>query len=139
MPKQVTIHNTKIRIKPKPFFEYNPDLLPRAKENRQAKNLPEVLFWMRVTKGQFHNLDFDRQIVIGNYIVDLLAKHICLIIEIDGNSHIGKEQYDTEREKYLNEVGFTVYIIPVVRILKDLNNVMQELETYIVRHYGVNE
>jgi very-short-patch-repair endonuclease len=139
MPKPVFIDNTKIKLRPSKRYAYNKDFKFRARSLRQAGNLPEILFWMRVTKGQFHGLDFDRQIVIGNYIVDLLIKHLHLIIEIDGNSHIGREQYDADRTLYLQSVGFTVYRIPVVRVMKDLNNVMQELEIYIVKHYGFVE
>ena len=46
-------------------LDYNPNLKGRAKALRQARNLPEVLFWIQVNKRQFHGLDFDRQKIIG--------------------------------------------------------------------------
>ncbi|MBP1163359.1 very-short-patch-repair endonuclease [Chryseobacterium sp. PvR013] len=40
---------------------------------------------------KFHTIDFDRQRIIGNYIVDFYVKTLGLIIEIDGSSHDEKE------------------------------------------------
>ncbi|RRD74109.1 DUF559 domain-containing protein, partial [Tannerella forsythia] len=48
----------------------NGRLAPRAKALRKAGILSEILFWKQVHKGRFHGIDFDRQRVIGNYIVD---------------------------------------------------------------------
>jgi len=103
---------------------------------RQAKNLSEVLFWMQVTKGRFHNIDFDRQRVIGNYIADFYVKKLGLVIEIDGSSHIGKEEYDKERSDYLISLGLRVYRIQVVDVMQHLSMVMRELENYLVAEYG---
>ena len=91
MNNSLTINETLIKFTPILELPYNPALKERAKKLRQARNLPEVLFWMQVTKGGFYKLDFDRQRVIGNYIVDFYIKKIGLVIEIDGSSHEGKE------------------------------------------------
>jgi len=53
----------------------------------------------------FHRIDFDRQRVIGNFIVDFYVKALGLVIEIDGSSHIGKEDYDKQRQNYLESLG----------------------------------
>jgi len=138
-PQEVVLELNQTKIKLSPIIElpYNPNLKQRAKELRQAGNLPEVLFWMQVTKGGFHNIDFDRQRVIGNYIVDFYVKKLGLVIEIDGSSHIGKEEYDLAREEYLLSLGLKVYRIQVDDIMNNLNNVFVELENYIIKNYGV--
>ena len=104
---------------------------------RQARNLSEVLFWMQVTKGGFHKIDFDRQKVIGNYIVDFYVKRLPLIIEIDGTSHIGKELYDAEREQFLVSLGLTMYRISVFDIMQQMYVVIDRLEHFILEKYGV--
>jgi very-short-patch-repair endonuclease len=48
----------------------NPTLNQLAKNKRKAGILSEMLFWQQVHKGKFHKIDFDRQRIIGNYIVD---------------------------------------------------------------------
>ena len=76
---------------------YNSKLKQRARSLRKAGVLSELLFWQQVHKGKFWNIDFDRQNIIGSYIVDFYVKSLSLVIEIDGNSHIGKENYDRQR------------------------------------------
>lgn len=115
---------------------YNSKLKQLAKDKRKEGILSEVLFWQQVHKGKFHNIDFDRQRVIGNYIVDFYVKSLGLIIEIDGDSHIHKEEYDAERQAYLESLGLKVYRIQDVEIKKNLEQVMHVLEDYIIAEYG---
>jgi very-short-patch-repair endonuclease len=133
---RVVINNIPLKLNPILDLPYNPILKRRAKELRQAENLSEVLFWMQVTKGRFHKIDFDRQRVIGNYIVDFYVKKLGLVVEIDGSNHIGKEEYDKERSNYLISLGLRVYRIQVVDIMQHLPNVMKALEEYLIAEYG---
>ena len=69
---------------------HNPTLKKLAREKRKAGILPEVLFWQQVHKKKFYAIDFDRQRIIGNYIVDFYVKSLGLVVEIDGSSHDNK-------------------------------------------------
>ncbi len=135
--KPIFIDNIEIKQYPNLILSANPNLKTRAKELRQARNLPEVLFGIQVTKGGFHKIDFDRQKVIGNYIVDFYVKKLRLIIEIDGSSHIGKEVYDAESERFLISLGLRMYRISVFDIMQNMNFVIERLENFIVKNYGV--
>ncbi len=115
---------------------HNPKLNQLAKDKRKEGILSEVLFWQQVHKGKFHKIDFDRQRIIGNYIVDFYVKTLGLIIEIDGNSHDNKQEYDAERQAFLESFGLKVYRILESDIKKYLGVVMQELEQFIVNTYG---
>lgn len=115
---------------------YNPSLKERAKKLRKAGVLSEVVFWRQVAKGNFHAIDFDRQRIIGNYIVDFYVKALGLIIEIDGTSHNDKDEYDSKREAYLESLGLTIFRITEPRVMHDLDNVMKELEQFVIRKYG---
>ena len=75
----------------------NRELLGYARKNRRAGNMAEITFWKQVHRKMFHGLDFDRQKVIGNYIVDFFVKRLALVIEIDGGSHTEKADYDAQR------------------------------------------
>ncbi len=130
------IKNIPIFFNPILELPYNIKLKTRAKELRQAENLSEVLFWMQVTKNQFYKIDFDRQRIIGNYIVDFYVKNLGLVIEIDGPSHDTKEEYDKVREEYLVSLGLKVYRIPVIEVLQNMKTVMRNLEDYIIENYG---
>ena len=134
--KVLKIHNTILNPTPVITLPYNSQLKLRAKDLRQARNLSEVLFWMQVTKGSFHKIDFDRQRVIGNYIVDFYIKQLGLVIEIDGSSHDFKVDYDKVREDYLISLGLKVYRIKVNDVMNNMSTVIATLEDYIIANYG---
>ena len=115
---------------------FNFHLKSYAKVLRKAGILSEVLFWQQVHKRIFWNIDFDRQRIIGNYIVDFYIKSLSLVIEIDGSSHNGKEEYDYIRQMFLESLGLKVYRIDDSRIKKELNMVKWELENYIIHEFS---
>lgn len=115
---------------------YNIALRDRARALRKVGVLSEVLFWKQVRNRQFHCIDFDRQRIIGHYIVDFYVKKLGLVVEIDGSSHDNKEEYDEKRQSYLECLGLCVYRIPDIRIKNDLAIVMEELKDYILQNFG---
>jgi very-short-patch-repair endonuclease len=115
---------------------YNSRLKSRARALRKAGNYSEVVFWKQVHKGNFYSIDFDRQRIIGNYIVDFYVKTLGLIVEIDGESHNDKEGYDEVRENYLKSLGLQLFKTSSIRVLHDLDNVMKELEDFIIEQYS---
>ncbi len=106
---------------------FNPNLKQRAKELRKAGNLSEVLLWQQIKNRQFKGLDFDRQKIIGNYIVDFYCANFQIVIEIDGSSHADKQDYDCKRDAYLQGLGLGVIRISDTDIKKNLAGVMQWL------------
>ena len=104
---------------------------------RKEGILSEILFWKQVHKKKFYKINFDRQKIIGNYIVDFYAQNLGLVIEIDGNSHDFKVEYDEKRQKYLESLGLRVFRINDIDVKKNLDQVMWELEDYVVKEYGI--
>ena len=114
---------------------YNPKLKPLLHGKRKAGILSEVIFWKQVRARIFHNIDFDRQRIIGNYIVDFYVKTLGLVIEIDGWSHETKEIYDEVRQKYLESLGLKIFRITDFDVRHNLSVVMKDLEHFIIEHY----
>ena len=114
-------------------------MIKLANEKRQAGILSEVLFWQQVHRGAFHKIDFDRQRIIGNYIVDFYVKALGLIIEIDGNSHDYKASYDAKRQIYLEGFGLKLYRISDLDVKMHLHTVMIGLEDYIIKTFRYSE
>jgi very-short-patch-repair endonuclease len=110
---------------------FNPKLKQKARELRKAGNLSEVLFWNQVKNKQFLNLDFDRQKIIGNYIVDFYCKKLGIVIEIDGGSHNEKQEYDKERDAYLKSLGLKIFHIQDIEVRKNLCGVLEFLRDNI--------
>jgi len=113
----------------------NRELLAYARENRRTGNMAEIAFWKQVHKKMFHGLDFDRQKVIGNYIVDFFMKRLGLVIEIDGGSHNEKADYDAQRDKYLEGLGLKVFHTTDYDVLQHVNIMLSDLRNFIVDNY----
>ena len=109
---------------------YNPNLRERARELRKAGNLCEVLLWKRLQNKKFKQYDFDRQKIIGNYIVDFFCGNCNVVVEIDGSSHDDKVEYDDERNAFLEGLGLTVIHIDAKDILNYFDDVMLMLENH---------
>ncbi|MDQ7017007.1 MAG: DUF559 domain-containing protein [Gammaproteobacteria bacterium] len=103
---------------------YNPKLKQRARALRKAGNLAEVLFWNQVNKKRFKGLDFDRQKIIGNYIVDFYCANIQLVVEIDGSSHDDKQEYDALRDAYFRGLDLMVIHLSDGDVKQNLDEVM---------------
>jgi very-short-patch-repair endonuclease len=96
---------------------------PRGERGTRG-NLSEVLLWLRLKKGQINGWDFDRQKIIGNFIVDFYCANIGLVVEIDGSSHKSKEEYDSERDAYLRGLGLSVLHISDIDIKRNIDGVI---------------
>jgi very-short-patch-repair endonuclease len=114
---------------------FNPSLKKRARELRKAGYLCEVVFWKQVKNKKFKEYDFDRQKVIGNYIVDFFCTNCNVVIEIDGKSHDFKKEYDAKRDAYLSSLGLVVIRISAKDVLQNLKQVMH----YLYQHPALKE
>jgi very-short-patch-repair endonuclease len=108
---------------------FNPALKARARELRKAGLLHEALLWNQLKRKNLNGLDFDRQKIIGNYIVDFFCAEKGVVIEADGISHQGREEYDAQRDDYLKALGLTVIRISVKDILQNMEGVLRFLRT----------
>lgn len=61
----------------------------------------ENALWQELRNRQVNNLKFRRQLPIGSYIVDFYCAEKKLVVEIDGDAHLGHEKQDLERTQWL--------------------------------------
>ncbi len=66
----------------------------RARELRQDANLPERILWEQLRGRRFQGFKFRRQHPIGPYVVDFYCSAANLVLELDGETHRGKADYD---------------------------------------------
>lgn len=86
---------------------YNQYLQKYSKEHRTSGTKAEAILWKKVLRAkQLNGFQFNRQFIIGNYIVDFVCRSLKLIIEIDGQSHTLKGENDIKRQQYLEDLGY---------------------------------
>ena len=84
----------------------------------------QALLWLQLKSKKLNGLDFDRQKIIGNYIVDFYCAEKDVVIEVDGRSHDSKQQEDAERDQYLNRLGLTVIRLSAKDVLQNMESVV---------------
>ncbi|NBC03562.1 MAG: DUF559 domain-containing protein [Bacteroidetes bacterium] len=115
----------------------NKNLKQIARRLRNESTKAEIKLWNEVLRGsQIHGYTFLRQRPVLNYIPDFMCKELKLIIEVDGESHESEKQWykDTERQRELEEFGFTVLRFLDDEIINDLENVSRVIEHWIESH-----
>ncbi len=110
---------------------YNKNLQAKARQLRKSGNLSEVLLWQEIKNKKLLNLDFDRQRIIGHYIVDFFCKDLGVIIEIDGSSHDNKASYDKKREDYLRRLNLIIIHILDADVKRNMAGVLEFLKIEI--------
>ncbi len=113
------------------IIPYNPKLKKFARQLRNNSTFTEIMLWNYLKKNQILGYDFDRQRPIDNYIVDFYCKDLRLAIEVDGESHYGREERDRLRDKRLNELGVTVLRFDNLDIIYKLDQVIESIENWI--------
>ncbi len=86
------------------IIPYNPKLKEYARELRKNSTLSEVLLWKNI-KNNALGVQFHRQVPMLEYIVDFYCHELMLAIEIDGDSHLYKYEYDSKRQGELENEG----------------------------------
>ena len=99
----------------------------RAKSLRRLSSLAERLLWndLRRLPDELA-LKFRRQHPVHPYIVDFACVSCKLIVEIDGNSHDVRQDYDAERSRYLNGLGYTVMRFTNEDVYKNREGVVRD-------------
>ncbi|MBA4107001.1 MAG: hypothetical protein C0485_14735 [Pirellula sp.] len=97
----------------------------RAIDLRKQATHPEKLLWSILSSRQLAGLKFRRQHPIEPFIVDFYCAEAKLVIELDGESHNGRESYDAERSKLLANLGLNVMRITNDEVLTNLDGVAE--------------
>nr|WP_294862739.1 endonuclease domain-containing protein [uncultured Fluviicola sp.] len=108
---------------------YNPKLKEYARELRtETVSKTEKRIWKGLLSRKQTGERFLRQRPIYHFIVDFFAPEIGLIIEIDGNSHINKGDYDRMRQDKLESLGYTMIRFSEGDVINNLGDVITHIQ-----------
>ncbi len=112
------------------IIPYNPKLKQFARDLRNNSTLSEILLWRQI-KGQALKHEFHRQIPIDEFIVDFYCHELKLAIEIDGDSHNDKYNYDMNRQTKLQDLGVKFIRFSDADVKKNMTGVLSALKNKI--------
>ena len=104
-------------------------LVENARNMREHPTEIERLMWSLLSANKF-GVNFRRQHIIGDYIVDFVCLSKGLIIEVDGEYHNADEQkeIDAIRTQWLEKQGFTVIRFTNEQVTNNMDYVIQTIE-----------
>ncbi len=110
------------------FIPYDKKLTVLARENRKNPTAAEIKMWSEVLRMRhFSNYKFSRQKPIADFIVDFYCAELCLVIEVDGDSHAETVNYDAARTAALNAHGISVVRYTNDEVLNNLEGVYDDM------------
>ena len=86
----------------------NKRMKPLAAQLRNGATREENHLWYDFLRT--YPVQFNRQRIIGNFVVDFFCRRASLVIELDGTQHYSADalEYDAERTAFLNGLGIQV-------------------------------
>ena len=114
------------------LIPYNPKLKQLARELRKNSTLSEVLLWKEL-KNRALGIQFHRQVLLDEFIVDFYCHEVMLVIEIDGRSHDGERAYkaDVKRQSKLEALGVHFLRFNDIDVKRDMSNVLRGIEGWL--------
>jgi very-short-patch-repair endonuclease len=113
-----------------------PKIFGRAKELHRNKTEAENKLWSHLRAHRMGDVHFRNQHAIGKYIVDFCAPRQKLIIELDGSQHLDQQEYDTERDNFLQSKGYRVLRLWNNDVMNNIDSVLRVI--YEALNNGVN-
>ena len=118
------------------MLKYNPTNKKFSQKLRANQTDAERILWNKIRKRQIKGYLFTRQKPIGKYIVDFYCHKLKLVIEVDGDLHYLTENdriKDKKRDRYLKDLGITVYRVNNIDVYKNLKEVVQGIWNSVVK------
>lgn len=105
------------------------ELLSRAKAMRREMPEPERRLWNELRAKRFAGARFRRQVVIGEAIADFACRRPrLLVIEVDGETHVGRESHDAQRTRVLQQKGYEVIRFTNDEVMRKMDGVLVRIE-----------
>ncbi|WP_078056148.1 endonuclease domain-containing protein [Pacificimonas flava] len=100
---------------------------PAPAKNRAQLTPAETRLWSALRAGQLAGLKFTKQAIFEPYIADFACRAARLIVEIDGDSHAFRQDYDERRTAFLAAKGYRVIRFTNADVLEALDWVLHEI------------
>lgn len=94
---------------------------------------PERALWRILRAHRLMGIKFTRQVECGPYYIDFAARQARLAIELDGETHAGREQEDAARARFLESQGWRVIRFTNYEIGGNPQGVAQAILTALTR------
>jgi very-short-patch-repair endonuclease len=99
-------------------------LVERARAMRHESVPAERELWWCLRDRRLNGYKFRRQVPFGPFIADFYCAQCMLIVELDGNSHSLRLEYDASRSEWFTSRGYHVIRFSNIEVHKFLEAVL---------------
>ncbi len=118
---------------------YLSQLTEMSRRNRNRQTLAEQIIWNKLLKGKRLGYTFLRQKPINRFILDFYCSKLNLAIEIDGEIHEARKEYDKERDAFLKQIGIQTIRFTNETVINDFGIVKRILFSLVKGRDGEAE
>ena len=114
-------------------WKNNKEIVPLAKELRKNMTKEERHLWYDFLRQ--YPVRFQRQKVLGKYIVDFYCAKAKIVVELDGSQHYEEDglRKDAQRTAYLKDYDLTVIRIPNNEVNANFEGVCEYINAAVQR------
>ena len=112
-------------------YKHNKNMVANAKSLRKNMTKEERHLWFDFLRT--YRIRFQRQKVLGKYIVDFYCSEAKIVVELDGSQHyepMGIEK-DTARTEYLQQYDLMVIRIPNNEVTCNFSGVCEYIDLQV--------
>ena len=109
------------------------DAIAFAREQRRMSNEFARTLWQWLRARRCRGQKFRREYPLPPYTADFCCVDMNLIIEVDGEHHLGERgrEHDKERDEFLQRLGYQTLRIPGYDILNQPDKVVETIEALV--------
>ncbi|MEI6049735.1 MAG: DUF559 domain-containing protein [Bacteroidota bacterium] len=115
------------------YFKAKPDILEAARILRKNMTIPEKLLWEKLKGKQLCGLRFRRQHPIDMFIADFYCHKVRLVIEIDGDIHNQREEYDDGRSAEMEKFDIKTIRFKNNEVENDIEKVVTDIKSIVIK------
>jgi len=100
-------------------MQRDPVQTSRARRLRRDMSPIERRLWQVLRGHRLAGCKFVRQHPVGSYVLDFAARRELLAIEVDGETHATRQDYDAHRMRWLEQQGWTMLRFTNAEVLQN--------------------
>jgi very-short-patch-repair endonuclease len=104
-----------------------PEIGRAAQALRREMTPAEHRLWQAIRNRQLGGLRFRCQHAVGPFILDFYCPSHRLVVELDGNVHDARAEYDEARTQQLTSYGYRVLRFRNDEVFTDLPSVLERI------------
>ncbi len=108
-------------------------IIELARKMRMNLTIPEEILWNELKTKKMEGFRFRIQHPIHRYILDFYCHEKKFAVEIDGDVHKHRKDYDDYRDEYLKSAGITTLRFKNEDVINNIDYVLSEIRKYLTQ------